>query len=82
MAASDLDSAVAVLDAAIATAECHNERWWLPEVLRLRGLTAPQPERRPYFETALRLARDQGNRLLERRVNESLTSLASRSGKF
>jgi DNA-binding SARP family transcriptional activator/tetratricopeptide (TPR) repeat protein len=35
-----LDKAEAALDAALAAAEQHGDRWWLPEVLRLRSLMA------------------------------------------
>jgi predicted ATPase len=74
LSAGDRDAAAAVIDAAIATAEAHEDRWWLPELHRLRGSVSDGEAARAHAEAALAMARRQGSRLLERRAEDSLAA--------
>jgi predicted ATPase len=66
------------LDDALARVECTDERFYEAEFHRLRGealraLAPPRPcAPENAFRTAIRIARRQGARLLERRAVESL----------
>ncbi|MGW4523422.1 ATP-binding protein [Amycolatopsis sp. NPDC004378] len=53
------EAARATLDAALAAAEARDDRWWLPEVLRLRA--AFDADRVPRLRAAAGLARAQGS---------------------
>jgi DNA-binding winged helix-turn-helix (wHTH) protein/tetratricopeptide (TPR) repeat protein len=72
-----LAPAAALADQIIAFATAHNERVYLPELLRMRGdlraSTAPTAATHDYTE-ALNLARTTGARTLEERAAASLTT--------
>lgn len=65
-------AAVAVLDAATSFATEHDDRWWLPEVLRARAALDPSrgPNRR--LEQAVALARSQSSTTLLARCRADL----------
>lgn len=65
--AGNPSAAVAVLDAAISFATGHDDRWWLPEVLRARAALDLRAVPTPRLEQAIALARSQSSlTLLER----------------
>ncbi|MET9002908.1 AAA family ATPase [Amycolatopsis sp. NPDC004169] len=64
------DAARATLDAALAAGEARDDRWWLPEVLRLRAAHDADP--RPRLRAAVELARAQGSVALRRRAEADL----------
>lgn len=49
-----------------------DDRWWEPELVRLRATLAPVGRRRAALESALELAQAQGSAALEARVREAL----------
>jgi len=58
---------IATLDAAASIATEHDDRWWLPEVLRARAVLDPNRGPNPRLEQAAALARSQSSAaLLER----------------
>lgn len=59
-----------VLDAALAAAEQCDDRWWLPEVLRLRGVLGPARERSGLVERARDLALAQHSPVLAARCDD------------
>ncbi len=59
------DEARAVLDAALAAAEQRDDRWWLPEILRLRGGLLSGPAALDMLERAIHVAVGQSSRTLE-----------------
>ena len=62
-----MSAAVAVLDAATSFATAHDDRWWLPEVLRARAAHDPGPRAVRGLERAVDLAQSQSSlSLLER----------------
>ncbi|VVJ17128.1 Transcriptional regulator [Amycolatopsis camponoti] len=63
-------AARATLDAALAAGEARDDRWWLPEVLRLRAAHDPDPV--PRLRAAAELARAQGSAALLRRAEADL----------
>ncbi len=84
------DEAGIRLDEAEEMAERCNERFWLPEILRLRaellGHSGKQQgeaadERRRLLERAMTLARESGARSLELRVTTDLAALLARDGE-
>jgi len=70
------DEARTVLDAALVAAEQRDDRWWLPEVLRLRAGLASGARALDMLERAIQIAGEQSSRTLELRCR---TDLASRS---
>ncbi len=68
-------SAVAVLDAADSFATEHDDRWWLPEVLRARGVLDPGPRAVRGLEHAIDLARSQSSVSLLNRCRADLHAL-------
>ncbi|MGW3995330.1 ATP-binding protein [Amycolatopsis sp. NPDC004772] len=64
------DAARATLDAALAAGEARDDRWWLPEVLRLRAGHDADPV--PRLRAAVELARGQGSIALRRRAEADL----------
>jgi DNA-binding SARP family transcriptional activator/tetratricopeptide (TPR) repeat protein len=69
------DSARAVLAAAQAAAEQHEERWWLPEVLRLRAGLLPPEVAAPLLWRGAVMARDQHSNVLRQRCEADLAVL-------
>ncbi|HET6704866.1 ATP-binding protein, partial [Amycolatopsis sp.] len=65
------EAARATLDAALAAAESRDDRWWLPEVLRLRAGHDADPV--PRLRAAAELARAQGSVALRRRAEADLS---------
>ncbi|MEU4247446.1 AAA family ATPase [Amycolatopsis sp. NPDC026612] len=63
-------AARATLDAALAAGEARDDRWWLPEVLRLRAAYDADPV--PRLRAAAELARAQGSVALRRRAEADL----------
>ena len=61
------EAARATLDAALAAGEARDDRWWLPEVLRLRAAHDADPA--PRLAAAAELARAQGSVALLRRCS-------------
>ncbi|MEU5264371.1 AAA family ATPase [Amycolatopsis sp. NPDC021455] len=64
------EAARATLDAALAAGEARDDRWWLPEVLRLRAAHDADPG--PRLRAAAELARAQGSVALLRRCEADL----------
>jgi DNA-binding SARP family transcriptional activator/tetratricopeptide (TPR) repeat protein len=64
------EAAGATLDAALAAGQARDDRWWLPEVLRLRAAHDADPV--PRLRTAADLARAQGSVALLRRCEADL----------
>lgn len=67
---ADAETARATLDAALAAGEARDDRWWLPEVLRLRAAHDVDPG--PRLRAAAELARAQGSVALRRRAEADL----------
>ncbi|MGW3961176.1 ATP-binding protein [Amycolatopsis sp. NPDC005003] len=64
------EAARATLDAALAAGEARDDRWWLPEVLRLRAAHDVDPV--PRLRAAVELARAQGSTALRERAEADL----------
>ncbi|HYZ02184.1 MAG TPA: hypothetical protein VFA92_11875, partial [Candidatus Binatia bacterium] len=64
--------AAGTLAEAIDAARRTEDRWWEPELLRLRATLAPAGRRRGELQSALELARAQGSAALEARIQETL----------
>jgi DNA-binding SARP family transcriptional activator/tetratricopeptide (TPR) repeat protein len=69
-------AARAVLDAALVAAEQRNDRWWQPEVLRLRAGLEHGPGAADLLRRGSALAAEQSSRVLESRC---LSDLAART---
>ncbi len=65
-------AAVAVLDAATSFATEHDDRWWLPEVLRARWAHDPTPRAVRGLKQAMELARSQSSVSLLNRCRAEL----------
>jgi DNA-binding SARP family transcriptional activator/tetratricopeptide (TPR) repeat protein len=63
----------ATLDAALATAQAHDDLWWLPEVMRMRAAYDDEGAAVSRLRAAARLASDQGSVALLRRCERDLT---------
>jgi tetratricopeptide (TPR) repeat protein len=77
--AGNIEQGIVALDDAFAAAERNDEKFYLPELHRVRGeLLASDPSARSgavhCFERALSIARQQGSALLERRAADSLAT--------
>ena len=70
------DQARPVLDAATAAALERDDRWWLPEVLRLRAAVDRGPSAVDLLQRALDEAAGQSSHMLERRCRADLAALA------
>ncbi|MDR0359205.1 MAG: AAA family ATPase [bacterium] len=64
--------AAETLAEAIDDAQRTDDRWWEPELVRLRATLAPMGSRRAELESALELAQAHGSAALETRVREAL----------
>ncbi len=72
MAEGRRDEASAVLDAALVAAEQGDDRWWQPEVLRLRAGLDPGPRALDMLRHAIDLAGSQSSRILASRCRADL----------
>jgi predicted ATPase len=68
----------AVLDAALVVAEQHGERWWLPEVLRLRAAHEVESRAARHLERARSIAASQSSAVLLGRCELDLARLGDR----
>ena len=66
------DEARAVLDAALVAAEQCDDRWWQPEVMRLRADLEPGPNASDLLVRAIGLAHEQSSMTLESRCRKDL----------
>ena len=64
-----------ILDAALAEAEQHDERWWMPEVLRARARLMSRDAAVPILCRAAILAKNQHSRVLQARCEHDLAEL-------
>jgi DNA-binding SARP family transcriptional activator len=64
-----------ILDAALAEAEQHDERWWMPEVLRARARLLSRDTAVPVLRQAAILAKNQHSRVLQARCERDLAEL-------
>lgn len=69
-------AARATLDAAIVSATEHDDRWWLPEVLRARAALDPPPQAVRRLGQAIALAGSQSNLSLLHRCRADLAASA------
>jgi DNA-binding SARP family transcriptional activator/tetratricopeptide (TPR) repeat protein len=72
--AGRFDAARAILDAACAEAEQRDERWWLPEVLRVRAGLLDADAAVPMLRRAALLAQHQHSRTIQARCEADLAS--------
>jgi DNA-binding SARP family transcriptional activator len=73
----DQDAARASLDAAQVAAAHHDERWWLPEVLRQSAALQPVTEAHATLQRAVEIAAGQSSLVLLRRCQDDLAALAA-----
>jgi DNA-binding SARP family transcriptional activator/tetratricopeptide (TPR) repeat protein len=73
MAEGRRDEARAILDAALVAAEERRDRWWLPEILRLRAGLEPGPRALDMLHRGIDVAGEQSSRTLESRCRADLT---------
>jgi DNA-binding SARP family transcriptional activator/tetratricopeptide (TPR) repeat protein len=66
------DAARATLDAALAAGEVHDDRWWMPEVMRMRAAYDDEELARARLRTASAEAAAQGSVALLRRCERDL----------
>ena len=66
-----------ILDAALAAAEQHDERWWMPEVLRARARLLSRDAAVPILRQAAILAKEQHSRALQARCEQDLAELGA-----
>ncbi len=64
-----------ILDAALVEAEQHDERWWMPEVLRARARLMSRDAAVPILGRAAILAKNQHSRVLQARCEHDLAEL-------
>jgi DNA-binding SARP family transcriptional activator/tetratricopeptide (TPR) repeat protein len=75
--AGDTQAARGILDAALAEAEQHDERWWMPEVLRARARLLSRDVAVPILRQAAILAKNQHSRILQARCEHDLAELGA-----
>jgi hypothetical protein len=73
--AGDTAAARGILDAALTEAEQHDERWWMPEVLRARARLLSRDAAVPILRQAVLLAKKQHSRTLQARCEQDLAEL-------
>ncbi|WP_322761134.1 ATP-binding protein [Frankia sp. Cr2] len=73
------EAARGILDAARLAAQQHDDRWWLPEVLRMRASLEPDQTAVPMLRRAADLAADQLSRTLQARCDADLAARGIRS---
>jgi DNA-binding SARP family transcriptional activator/tetratricopeptide (TPR) repeat protein len=66
-----------ILDAALATAEQQDERWWMPELLRARARLLSRDAAVPVLLQAAILAKEQHSRVLQARCEQDLAELGA-----
>jgi hypothetical protein len=72
------NAARATLDAALIAAQAHDDRWWLPEVMRLRAAHDDEEAAVARLRSAARLASAHGSVALLRRCERDLRTLGVR----
>jgi tetratricopeptide (TPR) repeat protein len=77
--AGRVGEARAVLDAALTADEQRHDRWWLPEVLRLRAGLETGPGAFEFLHRAIDVARGQSSRTLESRCRADLAAMSVRT---
>jgi tetratricopeptide (TPR) repeat protein len=75
--AGDTAAARGILDAALAEAEQHDERWWMPEVLRARARLLKRDAAVPILRQAALLAKEQHSQVLQARCEQDLAELGA-----
>jgi tetratricopeptide (TPR) repeat protein len=75
--AGHTEAARGILDAAHAEAEQHDERWWMPEVLRARARLLTRDAAVPILRQAVLLAKEQHSRVLQARCERDLAELGA-----
>ncbi len=75
------DVAVAALDAAIAASQASDDRWWLPEVLRMRAALEDGPAAVTRLQAAVAAAAGQGAAGLLRRCQADLDQAGRAAGR-
>jgi predicted ATPase/DNA-binding SARP family transcriptional activator len=73
----DTAAARGILDAALAEAEQHDERWWMPEILRARARLLSRDAAVPMLRQAAILAMNQHSRLLQASCEQDLAELGA-----
>jgi tetratricopeptide (TPR) repeat protein len=73
----DTAAARGIIDAALAEAEQHDERWWMPEILRARARLLSRDAAVPILRQAAILAMNQHSRLLQARCERDLAELGA-----
>ncbi len=73
------DAARGILDAARLAAQQHDDRWWLPEVLRMRASLEPDQIAVPMLRRATDLAADQLSQTLQARCDADLAARGVRN---
>jgi hypothetical protein len=72
-------AARATLDAALADGYAHDDRWWLPEVLRMRAVYDDAEPAIARLRGAARMASEQGSAALLRRCERDLAARGVRA---
>ncbi len=67
-----LDAARAILDAALAVAQAHDDHWWLPEVMRMRAAYDEEQAALSRLRSAAQMASAHGSLVLLRRCERDL----------
>ena len=67
-------AARAALDAAVVTARVHHDRWWLPEVMRMRAAYDDEQAAVARLISAAQMASEHGSVVLLRRCERDLGS--------
>ena len=73
-------TARATLDGALVTGHAHQDRWWLPEVMRMRAAYDDQQVAVTRLLSAVQLASEHGSVALLRRCERDLRTLRERPG--
>jgi len=73
----DTAAARGILDAALAEAEQHDERWWMPEILRARAGLLSRDAAVPMLRQAAILAMNQHSRVLQARCEHDLAEIGA-----
>ena len=74
-------AARATLDAALAAGYAHDDRWWLPEVLRMRAAHDDSMPAIARLRSAAQMASEQGSAALLRRCERDLAARGVRSAR-
>ena len=72
------EAARAILDAALAVGHAHDDRWWLPEVMRMRAAYDDEPSAIAGLRSAAHMASEHGSIGLLRRCEHDLAGRGAR----